>query len=59
MPRVPDKDWPEEWCEMVPEGVDTDGTKWNRCEVHNELVIGDAYICAAYQPQPYIEEVKS
>ena len=55
MPRVPDKDWPEEWCEMVPHGVDTDGTEWNRCEVHNMLVLGDAYICEAYQPPPYVE----
>jgi hypothetical protein len=43
------------WCHMVPEGKDTDGSEWNRCTVHDELVLGDAYVCEGYEPPPYKE----
>jgi len=41
------------WCAMVLDGHDTNGDKWNRCTVHDELVLGDAYICEGYEPPPY------
>lgn len=45
-------------CEMVPDGVDTDGSEWNRCTVHDELVIGDAYLCEGFRRPPYVEGKK-
>jgi hypothetical protein len=40
---------------MVPDGIDTNGDAWNRCVVHDELVLGDAYVCGGYTPPPYEE----
>jgi hypothetical protein len=42
-----------EWCAMVHEGFDTDGSEWNRCTVHGRMVYGDAYVCEGYEPPPY------
>lgn len=42
-----------EWCEMVPDGVDTNGDEWNRCIIHDELVLGDAYVCEGYVAPPF------
>jgi hypothetical protein len=42
-----------EWCVMVHEGFDTDGSEWNRCTIHGRMVYGDAYVCEGYEPPPY------
>jgi hypothetical protein len=44
-----------EWCQMVFDGTDTDGSKWYRCTVHDRLVFGDAYVCEGYEPPKYNE----
>lgn len=43
----------ERWCEMVPDGTDTNGDEWNRCTVHGHLVLGDAYVCEGYVAPAY------
>lgn len=45
-----------EWCVMVYDGTDTDGTIWNRCTVHNRLATEGAYVCEGYVPAPYVEK---
>ena len=44
-----------EWCEMVPDGTDADGTEWNRCIIHGHLVLGDVYVCEGYRAPDYVE----
>lgn len=43
------------YCEIVFEGLDTDGSVWNRCTVHNRLVFGDAPVCEGYRAPAYVE----
>jgi hypothetical protein len=44
-----------EWCEMLPDGTDTNGDEWNRCIIHGHLVLGDAYVCEGYRAPDYVE----
>ena len=38
---------------VIVHGTDTDGTEWDRCIVHNQLVTEGAYVCEGYTPPPY------
>ena len=38
-----------QWCEIVYDGTDTDGTIWNRCTIHDRLVMDGAYVCEGYE----------
>lgn len=42
-----------QYCEFHPEGVDADGTKWYRCDVHNEAAPSPDAPCAGYIEEPY------
>jgi len=41
------------YCVIVPDGTDTNGDEWNRCTVHDQLVLGDAYVCEGYVAPTY------
>lgn len=42
-------------CEYEFDGTDTDGTKWYRCTVHEELAPSPDAPCAGYQEEPYMQ----
>lgn len=42
-----------EWCRMVHDGTDSNGDEWDRCVVHDELVLSGAYVCEGYTAPPY------
>lgn len=41
------------WCEIFTVDRDTNGDEWNYCDIHEEFVLGDAYVCEGYVPEPY------
>lgn len=40
-----------EWCQLLPEGTDTDGTEYDYCTVHGYIT--SAYVCEGYVALPY------
>lgn len=42
-----------EYCDYKLDGTDTDGTKWYRCSVHDELAPSEDAPCAGYIEEPY------
>ncbi len=37
-------------CQIVFDGLDTNGDVWNKCVTHGELVLGDAPHCEGFRP---------
>lgn len=42
------------YCDYKLDGTDTDGTKWYRCKVHDEVEPSKDAPCAGYVEEPYI-----
>lgn len=46
-------------CEYKKDGVDSDGTVWYLCLVHDELAPSQDAPCAGYEEIPYEERIKN
>lgn len=42
-----------QYCNYHLEGTDSDGTKWYRCDVHDEAAPSEDAPCAGYIEEPY------